>query len=51
LKPVKAVETDKRFVDEILPSVEEAEGGDRARRFIEQFWEHDQVVFDASGSR
>ena len=40
-----------RSVDEILRIVAKAGGTERARRFIEQLWEYDQIVFDATSSR
>jgi hypothetical protein len=35
-------------VDEILRVAARAGGDARASRFIEQLWEHDQIVFDAT---
>jgi hypothetical protein len=40
-----------RSVDEILRGAAGAAGNERARRFIEQLWEYDQIVFDATNSR
>jgi hypothetical protein len=37
-----------RSVDEILRIAAKAGGDEQARRFIEQLWEYDQVVFDAT---
>jgi 2-polyprenyl-3-methyl-5-hydroxy-6-metoxy-1,4-benzoquinol methylase len=39
-----------RSIGEILRSTAGAVGDERARRFIEQLWEYDQIVFDATGS-
>jgi SAM-dependent methyltransferase len=39
-----------RSVDEILRSAAGAGGDERACRFIEQLWEYDQIVFDATRS-
>jgi hypothetical protein len=38
-----------RSIDEILRDTAGA-GDERARRFIEQLWEYDQIVFDATSS-
>ena len=40
-----------RSIDEILRMAAEAGGDEQARRFIEQLWEYDQIVFDATSSR
>ena len=39
-----------RSVDEILRGVAGEVSGERACRFIEQLWEYDQIVFDATSS-
>jgi hypothetical protein len=39
-----------RSIDEILRSAAGAGGDERACRFIEQLWEYDQIVFDATRS-
>jgi hypothetical protein len=39
-----------RTVDEILDDAAGAGGEEPARRFIEQLWEYDQIVFDATSS-
>jgi hypothetical protein len=39
-----------RSIDEILRDTAGA-GHERARRFIEQLWQYDQIVFDATNSR
>jgi SAM-dependent methyltransferase len=39
-----------RSIDEILRDTAGA-GHERARRFIEQLWQYDQIVFDATSSR
>jgi SAM-dependent methyltransferase len=39
-----------RSIDEILRGTVGAGGDERARRFIEQLWQYDQVVFDATSS-
>src|SRR6266481_862340 len=39
-----------RSVDEILRGAAGAGGDEQARRFIEQLWEYDQIVFDATSS-
>jgi SAM-dependent methyltransferase len=39
-----------RSIDEILRSALGAGGDKRARRFIEQLWDYDQIVFDATRS-
>jgi SAM-dependent methyltransferase len=39
-----------RSIDQILQGTAAAIGDDRARRFIEQLWEYDQIVFDATNS-
>ena len=39
----------KRSVDEILRDAAGPGGDEQARRFIEQLWEYDQIVFDATG--
>ena len=39
-----------RTVDEILGDAAGAGGEGQARRFIEQLWEYDQIVFDATSS-
>jgi hypothetical protein len=39
-----------RSIDEILRSAAGAVGNEQARRFIEQLWEYDQIVVDATGS-
>ena len=41
----------KRSIDEILQAAAAAIGDEQARRFIEQLWEYDQIVFDATSSR
>ena len=38
-----------RSIDEILRDAAGAGGDERSRRFIEQLWEYDQIVFDATG--
>ncbi len=38
------------IVDQVLPSLQQASGLDRARAFFERLWWHDQVVFDISGT-
>ena len=38
-----------RSIDEILRDAAGAGGDEQARRFIEQLWEYDQIVFDAIG--
>ena len=40
-----------RSIDEILRIAAKAGGTERARRFIEQLWEYDQIVFDAASPR
>jgi hypothetical protein len=40
-----------RSIDEILRIATIAGGDERARRFIEQLWEYDQIVLDATSSR
>ncbi len=40
-----------RSIDEILRAAGGAGGDEQARRFIEQLWEYDQVVFDVTNSR
>jgi SAM-dependent methyltransferase len=47
---VFAVIDGNRSIDEILRDAARAGGNERARRFIEQLWEYDQIVFDASSS-
>ena len=47
---VFAVIDGNRSVDEILRDAARAGGNERARRFIEQLWEYDQLVFDATSS-
>jgi SAM-dependent methyltransferase len=37
-----------RSIDEILRDVVGAGGDEQARRFIQQLWEYDQIVFDAT---
>jgi len=39
-----------RSIDEIQRGAARAVGDEQARRFIEQLWEYDQIVFDATGS-
>jgi len=39
-----------RTVDEILGDAAGAGGEEQARRFFEQLWEYDQIVFDATSS-
>jgi hypothetical protein len=39
-----------RSIEEILRGAAQAGGDELARRFIEQLWEYDQIVFDATGS-
>jgi SAM-dependent methyltransferase len=39
-----------RSIDEILRGTVGAGGDEQARRFIEQLWEYDQIVFDATSS-
>jgi SAM-dependent methyltransferase len=39
-----------RSIDQILRDAAGAGGDEQARRFIEQLWEYDQIVFDATGS-
>jgi SAM-dependent methyltransferase len=38
----------RRSIDEILRDAAGAGGDEQARRFIEQLWEYDQIVFDAT---
>jgi 2-polyprenyl-3-methyl-5-hydroxy-6-metoxy-1,4-benzoquinol methylase len=38
----------RRSIDEILQDAAGAGGDEQARRFIEQLWEYDQIVFDAT---
>ena len=38
-----------RSIDEILRTAAGAGGDEPARRFIQQLWEYDQIVFDATG--
>jgi hypothetical protein len=40
----------KRSIDDILRWTAGAVGSEQARRFIEQLWEYDQIVFDATTS-
>jgi hypothetical protein len=40
-----------RSIDEILRGAAGSVGEEQARRFIEQLWEYDQIVFDATGPR
>ena len=40
----------RRSIDEILRDAAGAGGDEQARRFIEQLWEYDQIVFDATSS-
>jgi hypothetical protein len=40
----------KRSIDEILRGAAGAGGDEQARRFIEQLWQYDQIVFDATSS-
>jgi hypothetical protein len=39
-----------RSVDELLRETAGAGGDEQARRFIQQLWEYDQIVFDATSS-
>jgi hypothetical protein len=39
-----------RSIDEILRDAARAGDDEQARRFIQQLWEYDQIVFDATGS-
>jgi hypothetical protein len=39
-----------RSIDEILRGAAGPVGDEQARRFIEQLWEYDQIVFDATSS-
>jgi SAM-dependent methyltransferase len=39
-----------RSITEILRAAAGASGDEQARRFIEQLWQYDQIVFDATGS-
>jgi hypothetical protein len=39
-----------RSVEEILQHAAGAAGDEQARRFIEQLWEYDQIVFDATSA-
>jgi SAM-dependent methyltransferase len=39
-----------RSIREILRGAARAVGDERARKFIQQLWEYDQIVFDATGS-
>ncbi len=41
----------RRSITEILRTAAGPDGDEQARRIIEQFWEYDQIVFDATGSR
>ena len=41
----------KRWIDEILRDAAGGVGDQQARRFIEQLWEYDQIVFEAKNSR
>ena len=40
----------KRSIDEILPAAAAAIGDEQARRFVQQLWEYDQIVCDATRS-
>jgi hypothetical protein len=40
----------KRSINEILRDTEGTGSDEHARRFIEQLWEYDQIVFDATSS-
>jgi SAM-dependent methyltransferase len=40
----------KRSIDEILRGAAGAGGDEQARRFFEQLWQYDQIVFDATSS-
>jgi SAM-dependent methyltransferase len=40
----------QRSIDEILQTAAASVGEDQARRFIEQLWDYDQIVFDATDS-
>ena len=40
-----------RSIDDILRATAGVGGEEQARRFIEQLWEYDQIVFDATNSR
>jgi hypothetical protein len=37
-------------MNEILRNAAGADDGEQARKFIEQLWEYDQIVFDATSS-
>jgi SAM-dependent methyltransferase len=39
-----------RSIDQILQMAAKAGGTEQARRFIEQLWEYDQIVFDATSA-
>jgi hypothetical protein len=39
-----------RPIDDILRGAAGADGNEQARRFIQQLWEYDQIVFDATSS-
>jgi hypothetical protein len=39
-----------RSIDEILRDAAGADGNEQARRFIQQLWEYDQIVFEATSS-
>jgi hypothetical protein len=41
----------QRSIDEILRGAVDAIGQEQARRFIQQLWKYDQIVFDAASSR
>jgi hypothetical protein len=40
-----------RSIDEILRDAAAAGGDEQGRRFIQQLWEYDQIVLDATNSR
>jgi hypothetical protein len=40
----------KRSIDQILRDAAGKGGHERSRRFFQQFWEYDQIVFDATAS-
>jgi SAM-dependent methyltransferase len=50
-EPVFAAIDGNRSIDEILRNAAGRIGDEQARRFIQQLWEYDQIVFDARGSR
>jgi SAM-dependent methyltransferase len=51
LERVFAAIDGNRSADEILRIAAKTGGDEQTRRFIEQLWEYDQIVFDATSSR